>query len=83
MELPEGLNAVKDEKEIGLNDIILASLERGLSMEDIRSMQLGDLVDFCIDFNNRDRDSQAAAEHQKQVKHYRMATPAEIDAFLH
>lgn len=83
MELPEGLVAVKDNREVGLNDMILAGLERGLRMEDISSMQLADLVDFCIDYNNRERDSQTATEHQKKVKHYRLATPAEIDAFLH
>lgn len=47
-------------------------------MRDIRCMQIGQLVDFCIEYNNRQRKAEKAAE--KPVK--RRATQADIDAFF-
>ena len=33
--------------------IILAGIERGLSYEAMRHMTIGQVVDFCIEYNNR------------------------------
>lgn len=51
-------------------------------MADVREMTIGDLVDFCIDYNNREKRAQESAERSKNVKHYRMATAEERRKFL-
>lgn len=51
-------------------------------MTDVREMMIGDLVDFCIDYNDREKASREKAERSKNVKHYRMATPEETRQFL-
>ena len=51
-------------------------------MSDVRRLQLGQVVDFVIEYNKRQKKAEEAAEHAKKVKHYRKATQAEIDAFL-
>lgn len=56
-------------------------MERGLTMSDIRRMQLGQVVDFTIDYNERQKDAEKTAERQKTMKHYRLATPEEISEF--
>lgn len=78
--------AEKDKKqaeEIGLNTIILAGLERGLQMQDIKRMPLGRLVDFVIDYNKRQKEAEQKAERRdKATKHYRLATKDEVDALV-
>ena len=56
-------------------------MERGFSMSDIKKMQLGQVVDFVIDFNERQKQGQEQEEHKKSVKHYRLATPEETSAY--
>jgi hypothetical protein len=51
-------------------------MERGLSMSDIRRMQLGQVVDFVIDYNNR----QKKAEKVEKTK--RRASQNDINAFF-
>jgi len=51
-------------------------------MSDVRRMQLGQVVDFVIEYNKRQKRAEEAAEHAKTVKHYRRASQAEIDNFL-
>lgn len=53
-----------------------------MSMADIKEMQLGDLVDFIIDYNERQKQGQEREKHKKAVKHYRLATPEETSAML-
>ena len=62
---------------MSLNDIILAGIERGLAVQDLRHMTLGQVVDFCIDYNER----MERAQKQKDKPVRRRATQAEIDAF--
>lgn len=57
---------------------MLAGMERGLSMSDIRRMQVGQVVDFCIAYNNR----QKRAEKQEEKPQRRKATQADIDAWF-
>lgn len=49
-------------------------------MSDIKKMQLGQVVDFCIDYNERiDQGDQSG---KNAPKPRRRATQAEIDAFF-
>lgn len=36
--------------------IILAGIERGLSYDAIERMTVGQVVDFCIEYNNRNKE---------------------------
>ena len=74
--------AAAERIEIDLNMIIMAGLERGLTMQDIRSMALGRVVDFVIDYNKRQKDAEEKAERKKKAKHYRLASADEVDAWI-
>lgn len=50
-------------------------------MQDIRKMQLGHLVDFVVDYNERQKAAEERAERQKSVKHYRLASKDEVSAW--
>lgn len=45
-------------------------------------MQLGQVVDFVLDYNERQKAAEERAERRKNMKHYRLASPDEVDAFL-
>ena len=47
-------------------------------MTDVKSMQIGQIVDFCIAYNNR----QKQGEKEKKVKQKRRATQKDINAFF-
>ena len=51
-------------------------------MSDVRSMQIGQLVDFCIDYNDRQKKANAAAEREEKRGTKRRATQADINAFF-
>ena len=53
-------------------------------MQDIRRMQLGQVVDFCISYNNRQKQAEAENEsNKKQSKNKkRKGTQADINAFF-
>lgn len=52
-------------------------------MQDIKRMTLGQVVDFTIDYNKRQKDADERAERrQKATKHYRLASKDEVDAWL-
>lgn len=74
--------AAAEKIEIGLNTIIMAGMERGLTMQDIRSMSLGRVVDFVVDYNKRQKDAEEKAERKSKAKHYRLASKNEVDAWL-
>ena len=48
-------------------------------MTDIRQMQLGQVVDFIISYNERNKE---VTSEQPKKKKIRRMTQAEIDAFL-
>ena len=50
-------------------------------MSDIRKMQVGQIVDFCISFNDRQKNAEEKAERESRPKK-RKATQAEIDAYF-
>ena len=70
------------ESAVTLNDVILAGTERGLTMTDIRRMQLGQVVDYIVDFNERQKraDKQAKVEEKRGKK--RKATQNDINSWF-
>lgn len=57
---------------------MIAGIRRGLDMNAIQTMQLGQLVDYCIEYDKQGKD----AEKKANKPTMRNATQAEIDAFL-
>lgn len=55
--------------------IILAGVERGLSYEAINKMTIGQVVDFCVEYNKRNSKEEEKPKARK-------ATQADIDAFF-
>lgn len=51
-------------------------------MQEMRKLSLGQLVDFVIDYNQRQKEAEEKAERRSKAKHYRLATKDEVDAFL-
>jgi hypothetical protein len=51
-------------------------------MDDVRRMQIGQLVDFCIDYNERQKKSEAKAEREQKHGTKRRATQNDINAFF-
>lgn len=51
-------------------------------MSDIRRMQVGTLVDFCISYNDRQKEAEKQAEREEKHPKKRKATQAEIDAYF-
>lgn len=84
----------QDENPAGieLDTIILAGIERGLTLSDIKRMTLGQVVDFCMSYNERQKKAQEAqnadskavntSDHKTGGYKYRMATQDEIDAYF-
>ena len=51
-------------------------------MADVRRMQIGQLVDFCIDYNDRQKKANAQAEKERKHGMKRRATQNDINAFF-
>ncbi len=51
-------------------------------MHDIRKMQVGQIVDFCISFNERQQTAEQTADKEKDRPKKRKATQAEINAYF-
>ena len=51
-------------------------------MSDIRRMQIGQLVDFCIDYNERQKKAEKKAEAEEKHGKTRRGTQADINAFF-
>lgn len=66
--------------------MLLAALERGLTMADADGMTLGQVVDFCLAYNKRQEEAaQAYEKKQKQeekTSRKRRATQADINAWF-
>lgn len=50
-------------------------------MQDVRSMQIGQLVDFVIDYNDRNEPKDKSGKRRKKPTK-RKATQADIDVFF-
>lgn len=46
-------------------------MERGLAMSDVRRMQLGQVVDYCIAYNARQAEAEKQAEKQRPPERHR------------
>lgn len=51
-------------------------------MGDIRQMQIGQIVDFCIAYNERKEKAEKKAEREQKTGAKRIATQQDIDAFF-
>lgn len=51
-------------------------------MSDLRTMSVGSLVDFVIDFNERQDKAKAKAEKEEKHGKKRKATQSDINAFF-
>lgn len=60
----------------------MAGLERGLSMSDIQKMQIGQIVDFCISYNERQKQAEKQEKQEKQHGKKRKANQNDINAFF-
>lgn len=57
-------------------------MERGLTISDMRKMQLGQVIDFCIEYNNREKRLAKERERQEKKGTTRKATAADYKAFF-
>ena len=60
----------------------MAGMERGLTIQDMRKMQLGQVVDFCIEYNEREKRKAKEREKAEKGQARRKATPADYKAFF-
>ena len=51
-------------------------------MSDIRRMQLGQVVDFVIDYNERQEQSEKQAKREEKRGHRRKASQNDINAWF-
>lgn len=65
-----------------MDDVILAGLERGLAMEDMRKMTIGQVVDFCVSYNERQERAERAQKRAKKHGIRRKADQNDINAFF-
>lgn len=56
-------------------------MERGLTKKDMQHMTIGEIVDFVIAFNERQKQGKDEEERRSKIKKYRLATPQEISAY--
>lgn len=72
----------KKGEAVDLDTIILAGIERGLTMADIKMMTIGEVVDFVIAYNDRVKEAEKEAEKEEKKDKKRKATQRDIDAFF-
>lgn len=52
--------------------IIMAGIERGLSYDAIEKMSIGQVVDFCIEYNTRNKQEKKSDRRQATREDYRL-----------
>lgn len=52
--------------------IMMAGIERGLSYESIQKMTIGQVVDFCIEYNNRNKEEKKTDRRKATREDYRL-----------
>lgn len=52
--------------------IILAGIERGLTYDAIEKMTIGQVVDFCIEYNNRNKEEKKSDRRKATREDYRL-----------
>ena len=55
-----------------------------MTIEDMKKMQIGQVVDFCIAYNERNKkeEPEGSTPGRPKAKKFRLATQAEIDAYF-
>lgn len=56
-------------------------MERGLTKKDMERMTIGEIVDFTVTFNERQKKGKEAEERRSKTTKYRLATPEEVSAY--
>lgn len=52
--------------------IIMAGIERGLTYDAIERMSIGQVVDFCIEYNNRNKQEKKSDRRKATREDYRL-----------
>lgn len=47
--------------------IMIAGIERGLSYEAVQKMTIGQVVDFCIEYNNRNKPEEEKKSDRRKA----------------
>ena len=86
--MAEGSDEEESGEPLTLDTITIGATARGLSVEDIKDMELGQVVDYCIEWNKInevDEDPEASKKKQKthpRKKKARKARQADWDLLL-
>lgn len=62
--------------------VTIAGVDRGLSADAIKEMELGHLVDYVTEYNHMHGYKEPGTKPEKEKPKRRMATQADWDAFL-
>lgn len=77
MRIVKKLGESESKTTLSTNDIVIGGLDKGLLLSDIKNMELGQLIDFIVDYNKQ----YEKAERNSQQGKKRKATQADWDAF--
>ena len=64
-----------------MDTVFLGGMERGLTKKDMERMTIGEIVDFTVAFNERQKKGKEAEERRSKSTKYRLATPEEVSAY--
>ena len=53
-----------------------------MNLSDIRKMQIGQVVDYCIAYNDRKKEAEKKQKHEEKHGTRRKATQGDINAFF-
>ena len=62
--------------------ILTGAIKRGLDFEGVKQMELGQIVDYCIEFNKANEKEYKDVKQQESKPKARKATQADWDAFF-
>ena len=74
-------NSEENQGGYTFNDILIACIDRGLTLEDARHMELGQIVDFCQTWNEL-HSTDDGSEEVSSVNSSRKANQSDWDNFL-
>ena len=66
----------EDREDLSIDKLTIACIDRGLTVSDVKKMDLGRILDYCMEYNELHK-----VEDEKKPK-ARKATQADWDAFL-
>lgn len=85
--MAEGSDEEEDGEPLTLDTVTIGATARGLSIEAIKEMELGQIVDYCLEWNKAnevDEDPEAGKNKKTktQKRRKRKANQADWDALL-